>query len=75
MSLSTLLTNLNFLPHASQQWGTGEFRPIASNLTDDGRARNRRVDIVVLSRKLVPHLSSHQMSPIAAQQSLGLEKE
>jgi chemotaxis protein MotB len=55
--------------------GYGEFRPIASNLTDDGRAHNRRVDIVVLSRKLVPHLSSHQMSSIAAQESLGLEKE
>jgi len=55
--------------------GYGEFRPIASNHTDGGRARNRRVDIVVLSRKLVPHLSSHQISFIAAQQSLGLEKE
>jgi chemotaxis protein MotB len=55
--------------------GYGEFRPIASNLTDGGRARNRRVDIVVLSRKLVLHLLSHQMSSSAAQQSLGLEKE
>ena len=31
--------------------GYGEFRPIASNLTPEGRLRNRRVDIVILSNK------------------------
>jgi chemotaxis protein MotB len=33
--------------------GYGEFRPIADNATPEGRARNRRIAIVVLSEELV----------------------
>lgn len=41
-----------FSPEKISARGFGQFRPIASNVTDIGRSRNRRVDIVLLSDML-----------------------
>ncbi len=45
------LTSFKFAPNQLSAAGYGEFRPIASNQTTEGRAQNRRVDIVILSAK------------------------
>gem|GEM_PF-499565 len=46
-----LLTHHQFKPTRLSAAGYGEFRPIASNNSAEGRAQNRRVDIVILSGK------------------------
>jgi len=45
----SLVESYGFAPERLSPAGFGEFRPVAPNETLDGRARNRRVDIVVLS--------------------------
>jgi chemotaxis protein MotB len=45
-----LIDALHFPPARLSAIGYGEFRPIADNSTESGRAMNRRVDIVLLSR-------------------------
>ena len=44
-----LIERHEFPPERISALGYGEYRPIASNTDDTGRAKNRRVDIVVLS--------------------------
>lgn len=44
-----LLSNFNFQPGKLSATGFAEFRPIAPNSTPEGRALNRRVDVVILS--------------------------
>ncbi|MBI2877584.1 MAG: OmpA family protein [Candidatus Tectomicrobia bacterium] len=46
--------------------GCSEFRPVASNLTEEGRAANRRIDIVVLSRKEIGTESGEFFMPSLA---------
>ena len=46
-----LVARHSFPPERLSASGYGEFRPIDSNATAEGRAHNRRVDIVVLSRQ------------------------
>jgi len=48
--LSYLLTTYNLPPERFAAAGYAEFRPKATNATPDGRARNRRVDVIILSR-------------------------
>jgi chemotaxis protein MotB len=46
--LRYLADNLGVAPSRMFAAGSGEFRPIADNLTPEGRALNRRADIVIL---------------------------
>jgi len=43
--------NANASPEKLIAVGYGEYRPIADNATEEGRAKNRRIDIIVLSEK------------------------
>jgi len=44
---SYLLANTSLSPAQISSLGFGEARPIANNETDEGRARNRRIDVVM----------------------------
>jgi chemotaxis protein MotB len=46
-----LIEKHGFLGSTLSVTGYGEYRPIADNDSEDGRKLNRRVDIVILSRK------------------------
>jgi chemotaxis protein MotB len=46
-----LVGNFGFPPDKMAAAGYGEFRPVADNGSEDGRRKNRRVDIVMLSRE------------------------
>ena len=48
--------------------GYGEFRPVADNATPEGRARNRRIAIVILSEEL----AGADTAPTAAPKSPAL---
>src|SRR5262249_21435342 len=47
--LQYLITNAKIPPPRLSAIGYGEYRPAASNQTAEGRASNRRVDLVILS--------------------------
>lgn len=46
-----LIENHGFDPQKLSASGYGEFRPLAANDTDENRAQNRRVDLVVLNEE------------------------
>ena len=48
-SVVHLFTRLGIAPRRMAAIGYGEFRPVASNATADGRAKNRRVVLVIMS--------------------------
>lgn len=47
--IAYLTSHFDFAPHRLSAAGYSEFRPTASNATAEGRAANRRVDIVILN--------------------------
>ena len=50
--LAYLIDDLKFDPARMAAAGYGEYRPIAVNTTPEGRAQNRRVDLVVLTESV-----------------------
>jgi chemotaxis protein MotB len=48
-----LISGMGFAPERLSIGGYGEFHPVASNTTEEGRALNRRVDVVILRRSIV----------------------
>ena len=42
-----LLANMNLRPQQIAHYGLGDQRPVASNRTIEGRAKNRRIDVVI----------------------------
>ncbi len=50
-SIVRRFVNMRLEPSSLTAIGYGEYRPIASNDTEEGRSRNRRVDIVILNEK------------------------
>jgi chemotaxis protein MotB len=67
-----LVEELSFDPRRVSALGYGEYRPVAPNATDAGRARNRRVDIIVLAddRQEPGAVPSDSRSPLALADSL-----
>jgi chemotaxis protein MotB len=47
--VSYFIAQFGFRPELLSAGGYAEFRPVSSNDTEDGRSRNRRVDLVVLN--------------------------
>ncbi|WP_312446294.1 flagellar motor protein MotB [Lacrimispora sp.] len=43
------INKCNFSPDKLLAVGYGEFKPVADNSTEEGRAKNRRIDVIVLS--------------------------
>ena len=53
-----LITTYNYLPERLSAAGYAEFHPVAPNDTAEGRALNRRVDIVVLGKVKPAHVGT-----------------
>jgi len=53
LAVSSILQQNGVAQFRIQSMGRGESQPIASNLTSEGRAQNRRVDVVILPNEIL----------------------
>ncbi|MES2220966.1 MAG: OmpA family protein, partial [Acidobacteriota bacterium] len=78
---ATTLTRLfleedNILPERLSAAGYAQYHPVATNLTADGRGRNRRVDIIVLPTRQQGGTTDRRVSKkLAAIPSMTAEQE
>jgi chemotaxis protein MotB len=69
--LHYLIDEKGIEPERVSSIGYGEYRPVASNNTKDGRRLNRRVEIVILPQLKKIKESQEPMSPSATQKNAG----
>ncbi|HYG98937.1 MAG TPA: flagellar motor protein MotB [Terriglobales bacterium] len=67
--ISFLISRHQLSPTRLSAAGYGEFHPVATNATADGRRQNRRVDLVILAAQ-GPNLSSSAPAPDSRNQTL-----
>lgn len=60
--MKILLENTAFDPKRFSAIGYGEFRPLDSNATDAGRAKNRRVEVSILRKYIEPAAGTDQIT-------------
>jgi chemotaxis protein MotB len=58
-----LIQRYRFTPERLSAAGYAQYHPIASNATPEGRAQNRRVDVVILSQHLTGNSARDQSAP------------
>lgn len=65
--VALLIERYNFDPHQISAAGYAEYRPVASNDTEEGRKSNRRVDVVVVARSSRSDVNVGPPNPTAGQ--------
>jgi outer membrane protein OmpA-like peptidoglycan-associated protein len=46
-AVAALITSNGVAPYRVRSWGRGENEPVATNLSEEGKAQNRRVEIII----------------------------